>query len=68
LLISLFARCKPELINAQIPDVLDNVEPQDAIASSHLADSPKRDREGMIVIVGQGCLQARVIKFWEEAL
>lgn len=32
-LISLFARCMPELISAQIPDVFDNIEQEKAIAN-----------------------------------
>lgn len=35
LLISLFARCKPELISARISDVLDGMEPEEAIAKPH---------------------------------
>ena len=35
LLISLFARCKPELISDRIPDVLDGVEQEEAIAKPH---------------------------------
>jgi uncharacterized protein YjbI with pentapeptide repeats len=35
LLISLFARCMPELISDRIPDVLDGVEQEEAIAKPH---------------------------------
>jgi hypothetical protein len=40
LLISLFARCMPELISDRIPDVLDGVEQEEAIANEPTVTNP----------------------------